>query len=109
MTRRTAAAPTGVSEAHPTPPAPAAAASAPQKLLLRIPEVAELLGVSEATVYRFIDRCGLTTVHIPSGRGGARLVQRVRRSDLEAWVAQLPAASGDVDPSLPAWVQELYR
>jgi excisionase family DNA binding protein len=53
------------------------------KLLLTISEVCRLLSCSRATVYRMLQRGDLVSV----GLGRSR---RVRRSDLEAFVAALP-------------------
>ncbi|MPZ13955.1 MAG: helix-turn-helix domain-containing protein [Chloroflexi bacterium] len=68
-------------------------------LLLRIPDVAPILGISRSSAYALIDRGELPHVRI-----GAR--RYVRKADVEAFVAQLePIRAGQ--PELPVWIQEL--
>lgn len=54
-------------------------------LLLSLPEVAELLGMGERTVYQYIKAHGLPTVQLPGG--GQR---RVLRRELLEWIEGLP-------------------
>ena len=51
--------------------------------LLRVPEAAERLGISKATVYRWIDEGRLPAVQL--GRRGSPL--RVPAAELEEWLA----------------------
>ena len=48
--------------------------------LLSVPEVAELLGVSRAQVYRFIESEGLPALRLSTR------VQRFRERDIEQWL-----------------------
>jgi excisionase family DNA binding protein len=48
--------------------------------LLSVPDVAELLGVSRAQVYRFIEREGLPALRL------SNRVQRFRERDIEQWL-----------------------
>ncbi len=50
--------------------------------LLKVPQVAELLACSIATVYALIERGQLSAVRIGVGNGGVR----VRREDLDSFV-----------------------
>lgn len=62
--------------------------------LLRIKEVADILSVSEGTVYNLVNRGELKFVHISNRR-------RVRASDLEKFIKSLgkvrPRPSYDID------------
>ena len=58
----------------------------PQRLLLRVPEAAETLGLSRAFVYELIAKKELPTVRV--GRA-----VRVSYSSLQKWVAEREIAS----------------
>lgn len=57
-----------------------------EPLLLTLPDVARMLAVSRATVERLVAAEDLASVKVGSGR-------RVRRADLDAYVASLPERS----------------
>lgn len=57
-------------------------------MLLTIPEVADELRVHRSTVYRMLTARELATVEVRGKR-------RVRRSDLERYVAGLPVVAED--------------
>ncbi len=59
-----------------------------EPLLLRVNEVARLLGVSRSTAYAIV-----ATGELPSVRLGRAV--RVRRTDLEAWLSQKAVAAED--------------
>lgn len=54
----------------------------PRKVLVRVPEAAEMLGVSRATIYRLIQQGKLETVR----QGGATCI---RVADIESYAASL--------------------
>ncbi|WP_328524349.1 helix-turn-helix domain-containing protein [Kribbella sp. NBC_00359] len=56
------------------------------KLLYRVPEVAEALGVSRAKVYQLIQSGALRSIKIDSSR-------RVRQADLMEFIADLDRAA----------------
>jgi excisionase family DNA binding protein len=62
-------------------------------LLLTVAEVAQALAISEWSVRRLIDDGALRKVDLPSAKRPGRTSRsvRVRRSDLEAFVAALGA------------------
>lgn len=51
--------------------------------LLTAKEAATLLGVSVS----YVRNCTLPKVMLPGGRGTGRCVVRIRRADLDAWIA----------------------
>jgi excisionase family DNA binding protein len=57
--------------------------------LLSVPDVAELLGVSRAQVYRFIERNGLPALRL------SNRVQRFRERDIEQWLENRAKVSMD--------------
>jgi excisionase family DNA binding protein len=57
--------------------------------LLSVPDVAELLGVSRAQVYRFIEREGLPALRL------SNRVQRFRERDIEQWLENRAKVSVD--------------
>jgi excisionase family DNA binding protein len=57
--------------------------------LLSVPDVAELLGVSRAQVYRFIERNGLPALRL------SNRVQRFRERDIEQWLENRAKVSVD--------------
>lgn len=57
--------------------------------LLSVPDVAELLGVSRAQVYRFIEREGLPALRL------SNRVQRFRERDVEQWLENRAKVSVD--------------
>lgn len=67
-----------------TATAPAAAPAAHPRMMLSVPEVAAELGCCRDTVYALI-----TSGQLPSVLIGERL-RRVRRQDLEQYIADLP-------------------
>lgn len=67
-------------------------------LLLTVPEVASLLRLSRAKVYELIARGDLVSVKIDGAR-------RVRRVDLERYVATLGADGTQPSDVTPSWRQ----
>jgi excisionase family DNA binding protein len=57
--------------------------AAPDRLLLKIGEVAQLTGFSVGTLYHFVSQRRIPVVRISS-----RCI-RFRRSDVDAWIASL--------------------
>ena len=57
--------------------------------LLSVPDVAELLGVSRAQVYRFIERERLPALRL------SNRVQRFRERDIEQWLENRAKVSVD--------------
>jgi excisionase family DNA binding protein len=57
--------------------------------LASVPDVAELLGVSRAQVYRFIERDGLPALRL------SNRVQRFRERDIEQWLENRAKVSVD--------------
>jgi excisionase family DNA binding protein len=57
--------------------------------LLSVPDVAELLRVSRAQVYRFIEREGLPALRL------SNRVQRFRERDIEQWLENRAKVSVD--------------
>ncbi len=53
--------------------------------LLRVPEIAAILGVHEATVYDYLNRGILPGFRVGRGKGTP---WRMRRETLERWLAQ---------------------
>ncbi|MBI2238699.1 MAG: helix-turn-helix domain-containing protein [Actinobacteria bacterium] len=56
---------------------------------MSVPDVAELLGVSRAQVYRFIEREGLPALRL------SNRVQRFRERDIEQWLENRAEVSVD--------------
>jgi len=68
------------------PPRPVTPAPTPK--LIRPSEVAVTLGVGKTKVYELIASGALPAVQIPSRTPGARADMRVRRADVDAWIAK---------------------